>query len=169
MKLRLLLTANCNRSCEGCCNKDWDLAALPVCESFAGYDEVLLTGGEPLLQPILTRNVADEVRASDKLTGARTKVLLYTALAAKVPDVLPWLDGLTLTLHESRDVRALKKLNKHLDTVPWLDELSLRLNVFVGVELGNVDLTHWQVKDGMEWVADCPLPQDEVFMKYGEV
>jgi molybdenum cofactor biosynthesis enzyme MoaA len=50
-KLRLLVTERCARSCSGCCNHDWDLAALPTCESYAGYDEVLLTGGEPMLYP----------------------------------------------------------------------------------------------------------------------
>jgi molybdenum cofactor biosynthesis enzyme MoaA len=42
-KLRLLVTSECNRSCSGCCNKEWDLDKLPVCESYKDYDEIYLT------------------------------------------------------------------------------------------------------------------------------
>ena len=47
-KLRLLFTQICNRRCEGCCNKDWELDKLEQVSHF-NYDEILLTGGEPLL------------------------------------------------------------------------------------------------------------------------
>jgi hypothetical protein len=28
-----------------------------------------------------------------------------------------------------------------------------------------VDTTNWIVKDNMRWIKNCPLPDDEVFLK----
>jgi hypothetical protein len=41
----------------------------------------------------------------------------------------------------------------------------MRLNVFKGVDLTGVDVTHWKVRTDIEWVKDCPLPEGEVFMR----
>ena len=74
------------------------------------------------------------------------------------------IDGLTVTLHEQEDVEPFQILNKSLlkcSRVPW----SLRLNVFKEVALPEIDLRLWKVKDQIEWIKDCPLPADEVFMK----
>ena len=48
-KLRLLLLDDCNRNCPGCCNRDWDLQALPLCQDYTPYRLIMLTGGEPML------------------------------------------------------------------------------------------------------------------------
>ena len=50
-KLRLLVTDKCNRNCEMCCNKNYNLEALPRFNpiDIGEYDEIILTGGEPLL------------------------------------------------------------------------------------------------------------------------
>ena len=47
---------------------------------------------------------------------------------------------------------------------------NLRLNVFKGIDLMNVDTQHtalWKIKTNIEWVKNCPLPKDEVFMRLG--
>jgi hypothetical protein len=42
----------------------------------------------------------------------------------------------------------------------------MRLNVFEGVTIPeDTDLSLWKVKEQMVWIKDCPLPQDEVFMR----
>ena len=43
---------------------------------------------------------------------------------------------------------------------------SLRLKVFKGVDVSGIDLSLWDVKDNIEWIKDCPLPEDEVLMRY---
>jgi len=44
--------------------------------------------------------------------------------------------------------------------------VSLRLNIFKGIYIPEVvDLSLWKVKKDMEWISNCPLPEDEVFMK----
>lgn len=164
MKLRLLLTKMCNRHCEGCCNKGWDLDKLPKCTSFSPYDLIMITGGEPLLykQQLYSQIIA--IRQQNK----HCQLIVYTAKPddpAYMRMLLGYVTGLTITLHEQKDVRDLLALDKFLTDEDVVDK-TLRLNVFRGVELDRDSLTClWEVKDSMDWIEDCPLPPDEVFMK----
>jgi MoaA/NifB/PqqE/SkfB family radical SAM enzyme len=170
-KLRLLVTDKCNRACEGCCNNDWDIAGLPVAEHYSGYSEILLTGGEPMMNPPKVLEVAHAIREEDH----EVPIYMYTAKAVPAFNILGILlsiNGITLTLHEQKDAEGFEYLNELLLTVPnrVLTMKQLRLNIFKGVEiyrgLHSFDMRHWVVKDGMEWEKDCPLPKDEVFMRY---
>lgn len=168
-KLRLLVHEECNRACPGCCNKGWDLKALPVCSKMEGYKEVMLTGGEPMLDPQRVKELAHEA-----LVGG-AMVYMYTAKVDDLKatfDVLASLDGICLTLHDQNDVEPFLALNRAIPEHPWLvreiaeGKYSLRLNVFAGVQIPDgTDLSFWKVKPGMKWIKDCPLPQDEVFMR----
>lgn len=162
MKLRLLLLQECNRTCKGCCNKDWDLDGLPKCQSYAGYESIFLTGGEVMLYPEKVKQVTAEVR---KQTDA--PVIIYTAKCDDVEaliDVLKVVDGVTLTLHTRKDAPLFREFNAALQR-SGVTGKSLRLNVFNGITVGDTDTSGWQVKTGIRWIKDCPLPTDEVFMQ----
>lgn len=162
-KLRLVMFEQCNRSCEGCCNNDWDLNGLDVCDSFEGYDMIMLTGGEPMLKPDLVIETAERIRQN-----SMAKIILYTAKSRRALDliaVMHWLDGLTLTLHEQYDVEAFIQLNKLIQRSPSLFCKDLRLNVFSNVDIDGLNTRFWQVKDGIEWIKDCPLPEGEVIQR----
>lgn len=161
-KLRLLLFENCNRKCEGCCNKYWDLASLPVCTDFSGYDTIMLTGGEPMLDPYKVWRTVCRIRYSN----LQAAIYLYTAKVDDTPKslfLLSMLDGMTVTLHEQSDLEPWKWFAQSLDTVDRAK--SLRLNVFAEVELGDADTCGWDVRDSMVWDTDCPLPDNEVLMR----
>lgn len=164
-KLRLILFEKCNRTCPGCCNNDYDLEALPVCDSFEGYDEVILTGGEPMLQPQLVKDVCADIMS----TNSSAKILMYTAKSKPAKDLVSiavFLDGITLTLHEQYDAPNFAKLidefGKH--HTGWL---SLRANVFDNVDISDVDVpSTWNVRTGYKWIKDRPLPEGETLMRY---
>ena len=159
--LRLLLFSECNRSCEGCCNNDWDLTSIDICKSFQGYDKIILTGGEPMLNPALVIDTAARIRKE-----TNSEIIMYTAKSKRALDlvaVLHILDGITLTLHEPYDVKPFIELNNILLKMGL--EKSLRLNVFAGIDISGIDLSLWKVKEGIEWIKDCPLPETEVFMR----
>jgi len=163
-KLRLLLTSLCNRDCEGCCNKDWDLMKLPIWDPDVEYDIVMITGGEPMLFPRNVSRIANYV----KTKTPKTKVYLYTALPNRHLPLLiaEVLDGVTITLHEQADVLKFNQANAMLLLYPKSHEgKSLRLNVFKGVDLKGLDTSLWTVKHNMEWIEDCPLPDNEEFMQ----
>jgi len=161
-KLRLLLWEDCNRTCEGCCNKDWDLRTLPVCSDFSGYDLIMLTGGEPMLKPEMVLQTIEAIR---RQTAA--PVYVYTADVDNLDSafaILAAADGITLTLHEQSDVDNFQTFD-HCMVMKQITGKSLRLNVFKGVDLADVCTSGWQVKDNIEWIEDCPLPSDETFMR----
>jgi hypothetical protein len=160
-KLRLLLLKECNRNCAGCCNKDWDLDSLPVPETYKGYDEIYLTGGEPTLRPSLILEVVRHIREQN----SKAKIYLYSANFDLIPFQLAWplVDGFTMTIHEQEDVHDFEQLDSIINEE---NDKSLRLNIFDGITMGDVSTDKWIVKDGIEWIKDCPLPQDEVFMKW---
>lgn len=161
-KLRLLFTQDCNRNCPGCCNKQWDLDKLKNVSHY-NYDEILLTGGEPLLYTQELKGVIKAIKSVSK-----AKVYLYTAVSHKesIYDVLPLLDGITLTLHDKNDFHGLKWLLYIINKNPEdFKNKSLHLNVFKGIDLSDLDLYGWKVKDNVEWIDNCPLPEDEEFLR----
>jgi organic radical activating enzyme len=164
-KLRLLVTTTCNRACEGCCNKDWDLDNLQSVslQEASTYPEVYITGGEPLL--FLRELISTIYKLRD--LNKDIKIFLYTAWNVSANDfisVAPILDGLTYTLHAKEDVDMFFKLNNRLPTL--FPNVSYRLNVFKGVDLSRIIVnTAWKIKDNIEWIPNCPLPEGEVIAK----
>jgi organic radical activating enzyme len=167
-KARVLLWETCNRNCDGCCNKEWDLKALPKVgmKELAKYDEIILTGGEPMIYPEELLFIANGLRKKFP-----TKTLyLYTAKVDNVlwQQVMNMFDGVCVTLHEQADVTqfevwALNARESHV--------MSKRLNVFKEVHLSEmmrekIKKAGWIIKDEMEWIKDCPLPNDEEFVRW---
>ena len=162
--LRLLLNTNCNRKCIGCCNNQFDLINLPRAESFDNYKMIILTGGEPMLKPDLVRKAIREIREETNVP-----IILYTAKVDRILEVsyiLGMIEGLTLSLHEQKDVSDFVLFNKFLKQLATIRTKSLRLNVFENISLENVDTSLWKVKDNIVWLDPCPLPKDEVFLRY---
>ena len=157
--LRLLLFEDCNRNCEGCCNKQWDLSKLPVVNDFTLYDTIMLTGGEPMLRPKYVVDIVDLIR----IENPDAKIILYTAKTDNpwaLLDILDMIDGLTITLHNQDDVLPWI----YFDAIARTVGKSLRLNVFNSIVVPD-NIEDWQIKDNIEWIEDCPLPDDEVFMR----
>jgi len=167
MKLRLLLFEDCNRQCKGCCNKEWDLKALPVETDFTQYSKILLTGGEPMIDPFWIHVVIRTIRRHTK-----APIYLYTAKVDELYstlDVLREIDGMTVTLHDQEDVAPFLALNNHishfLHTNPYK---SLRLNIFKGIEIDTEPLFLWRIRKNIVWTKDCPLPKGEVFKRFSQ-
>jgi pyruvate-formate lyase-activating enzyme len=162
--LRLLLFEECDRACEGCCNKDWDMQAVPVAESYEDYELIMLTGGEPMIKPALIHWTIAEIRRQNHAVG----IVLYTANTTSKAwkRMIPYLDGITMTIHEQSDVQNFMFWLGQNDFPSWM---TLRLNVFKGIEFdaGIMDFLEksWQVKKDIEWIKDCPVPSNEDFRR----
>lgn len=158
--------ADCDRTCKGCCNKDWDLEALPTCETYQGYETIMLTGGEPMLKPDVILDTVSKIRSE---TDAQ--IIVYTAKVDKIYDsldVLYKVDGMTLTLHTKPDIAKFLAFDDAL-VKSGITGKSLRLNVFKNVEkyftLTDDQRSRWRVQGEMVWLKNCPLPKNEVFQK----
>ena len=65
-----------------------------------------------------------------------------------------------------KDVDNFAKVQYALEPKFYNVNRSLRLNVFEGIDISALNLERWKVKDNMVWLENCPLPKDEVFMRY---
>jgi len=163
-KLRLVLFEECHRRCSGCCNNDFDLPGLPVCDSYKDYELIMLTGGEPMLHP---EKIAQAINRIRQETAA--PIILYTALTVDkevLSILLDEIDGITVTLHDNSDVKPFLDFDDYY-VGAWGSSKTYRLNVFNGVEIDLGDVKgKWKVKPGIEWIKDCPLPEGEVLMRF---
>jgi len=163
MKLRLLLFEKCNRKCPGCCNKQWNLDALPIEDNYKHYDKIILTGGEPMLDPFF---VIEKIKEIKKVNDC--PVIVYTAKVDEINsalEVLKYADGMTLTLHDKKDYIPFLYFNAVLGFKTELSNKSLRLNVFKGVDINPDHFPIWKCKTNIEWIDNCPLPENEVFCR----
>ena len=110
-----------------------------------------------MLHPEIIREAVAEIRAQ-----TQAPIYLYTARTQGLDELMPILDGVTLTLHEPGDCLPFWRFDQSTQS---LDGKSLRLNIFE--EVGPVASSErWQVKDHMAWIPNCPLPQGEVLMRF---
>lgn len=110
-----------------------------------------------MLHPEIIHSAVTEIRRQTK-----APIYLYTAMTQGLDELMPLLDGVTLTLHTPDDYLPFWRFDQSARN---LDGKSLRLNIFE--EVGPVACsTKWQVKDHMKWIPDCPLPDGEVLMRY---
>ena len=162
-KLRLVVTDRCHNSCPMCCNNRFDLSKLPVVEHW-DYDEIMITGGEPMLFPY---DVFSLVRAIRKAAPKSVRRYLYTAMPpmhdTTFSTALCHFDGIVATPHTTTDVEMFRRMARPLLHMPGLcARKSLRLNLFPEVRslLEGFDISLWKVKD-MQWIKDCPVPDGE--------
>lgn len=172
--LRLLLFEECNSNCEWCCNRGWtdrdgtihkNVSHIPVCEDFTGYDQIVLTGGEPMLRPLLVVRIIEHIRK----VAPSTLVYVYTAMVSNFSAALQVLlcsDGMTITLHSQKDVVPFMTFAKSIGQIAELSvHRSLRLNVFSGINLPDDISAYWHIKRDMSWIKNCRLPENEVLMR----
>ena len=176
-KLRLLVTTECPNKCPMCCNNSWDFSKLPVVDRW-NYDEIMITGGEPLLYDIVVIDLIQNIKNICRVMGYKIpKFYVYTALfdGLVIKRLLEEVDGIVLTPHSKEDVKLFVLLNLQFlifeDHSPFYKFKSLRLNLFPDIKAllpKDIDLSLWKVKD-MEWVKDCPVPEGEDFRRIAKL
>lgn len=176
-KLRLLVTEKCHNNCPMCCNKQFDLKGLPVVDRW-DYDEIMITGGEPLASNKCASYLMDLVlgiRATWKACGWNGKIYLYTSTrrADLLTKVIEYFDGIVYTPHNIGELRAFVQGVCSIRFRGKIWGQSLRLNLFNDMATGygslsvsdrNIIERNWQIKN-MEWVPNCPLPEGEDFRR----
>lgn len=169
-KLRLLVTKECGLNCALCQNKHWDLDALPAITDFSVYDEILLTGGEPMLDGWRTINIINYIR---KNSGA--KIYMYTAETRVTLDLLSAvsiLDGIAITIHQHSYIPYFYFFDRSLPPYQWAYSKQYRLNIFnreiyemIERDQNKFFMT-WELKK-KKWLKEKVLPADETFGRLG--
>lgn len=177
-KLRLIVTDKCPKACPGCCNNHKTGKSRKKLKNILSFDdssafqinsnkysskardfyELIITGGEPMMFPKKIIELVSQVsKYSSKYLYTSTYDPKWMAIILKV------INGVVITIHDDEDWDRLKELNYILRTDAVKDILehkSLRLNVFKTKTFPVIDLSLWKVKF-MEWIVDCPLPENE--------
>lgn len=163
---RLIVTLKCRRSCSYCCNNYKSLAQLrqPITDvsSLAQYDEVLITGGEPMQNPARTMRILQLLREQN----SKQVVYLYTALySLEVVAFLRLVDGIHYTLHAEADyldIAGFERFQSHLYSSGAKKSHRLYVNPeLVGYVPVNPRL--WSRIEFKPWIdeAHCSLPPNE--------
>lgn len=160
-KLRLLLWRDCVRACKHCPNRlledppqlDWD--------TIGNYDEIMVTGGEPLMYPWALKRILRDINNRRKDTSY---LFLYTAMPAPIDafiEAAGQVSGVTLTVYNSKRMRDALVAMAYMRDAGM--QLTNRLITFKDVRLPNwVEGWEHVVK---EYVKDCKLPDDEDFRR----
>jgi hypothetical protein len=126
----------------------------------------MITGGEPMISQFIVNveDICDDIRYE-----TQSPIYLYTALVNdhwRILDLLKSrINGMTLTLHEQGDVKNFLHLQKWIYNIG--PQRSMRLNIFKNVYVNFHDIApYWNLRRYITWRSPCPLPEDEVFMRY---
>ena len=161
-KARVIITFDCFRNCQGCCNKYGTIMknakSLQNITDLKNYDVVMITGGEPMLYP----NKVIDLTKSLKKENPNIKVYLYTANhknAWDLEQVLQYVDGIQYSLHSNAtgiDMDDFQCFQAQIFT--WADVKSFRLYIDQSIK-GTVHITPdlWQRIEIKPWLTESQL------------
>lgn len=164
MIARVLITQDCQRNCENCCNKQPSI--LNKAEIIYSIEEVLhheiicLTGGEPMLYPDKLIRIINTIRSHP----TKHTIYLYTAYFTwRMNEIIPLIDGIHYTLHKETLPIDIEKFHQ-FQTMIWsaCETKSFRLYIQPGMT-HSVKIHPWKWKriELKPWLEDCPLPSEE--------
>jgi len=157
-KARLIVTYKCHKDCAWCCNKNWrGTPARPIgVMALYSHEMVMITGGEPLLFP----DKLEDLLYALKMNSSAMRIV-YTAKTNGLMALLPYTDGITLTLHDPEDVLPFLQMVKYNQYALSNYRGMLRLNVFRSSGYKHNSLAQMFAHKWVDWIKDCPLPPDE--------
>jgi len=160
---RVMVTTDCNRDCDLCCNKNLPVKPRVVEElaELRDYDQVLLTGGEPMLYPRQLLDIVEKLKCWEP----DHKVYVYSALASEWMGVVASkADGVHFTLHHPLTEMDLLRFYWFQDLLsfPWYQGKSFRLYIEPRIEEEvKIIPSRWSRVEMKPWLAECPLPENE--------
>lgn len=177
MRARVIVTKKCNRKCKGCCNERLGLIDKVSFEDLFKYEEICITGGEPML---MSERVVEMIHRL-RLQGYTGKIWLYTASSRKLKSywackmLIDAVDGITYTIHHGKMETVKKDLTdlRHLDTyLKESDRSGKSDRLYIDSRVFNQDYVDslsygWDVIKSLKWsMDDCPLPEGEELVYY---
>ena len=160
---RTIITFDCPQDCDLCCNKYAPMQRLMTpcsLEDLRVYDQVLITGGEPMLYP---KEVIRIARALRNQSPDQT-IYLYTALHThRMKDILPHVDGVHFTIHKSATRADVERFYKFQNLIRGWNK-SFRLYLEPGIDKPiKVIPNRWTRVEVKPWLQEheMKLPRGE--------
>jgi len=161
---RVLITQKCNRNCDCCCNKyksimdkAISLYSIEQLDQF-DFDRILITGGEPLLDPDRTRDAICHFRSRGK------KVFLYTAMyTGRSIELVILCNGVHYTVHYPCSDNDFAMFQEFQEMIQGMYG-SYRLYIDPRIEEPiRIVPARWKRVEVKPWIKeeDCKLPPNE--------
>lgn len=162
---RVILTFACPRKCSYCANNYKGIIdkgiEVPDLKGLKGFDEVILTGGEPSVFPSMVWRALAE--AKDASPGC--KVYMYTAqFKPWLALLMPHLDGIHYTVHENPTQDDIADFHTFQSLVMDYPDKSCRLYINQSVNLPmKIYPNAWKRIECKPWLSEseCKLPPNE--------
>jgi organic radical activating enzyme len=175
MKARVIVTMACNRHCKNCCNKEevfMQHKVLNDVHDLLTYDEIIITGGEPMLIP---DKITLFVRVLRRKLEYEGKIYIYTALFNKdlfseYKYLFNFINGIHYTVHyestdqEVMELKLLSQMLKHQHDIS--SRLAIDSRLYERYDFSNIDFSAWSVVRKLKWQINCKLPEDERLFIY---
>ncbi len=133
-KARVIITFECKRSCENCCNKYTSIMKNAISinnlNELDNYDEISITGGEPMLNCIRTSNIIKYLRNRNP----NRLIYLYTAFYSdSMSNIINLVDGIQFSLHDGVSTQDISGFVKFQEDIKDINK-SFRLYVEPTIE-----------------------------------
>ena len=170
-KCRLIITFDCNKSCPSCCNKYstimnsaidiYNIKDIPL-----GVDEILITGGEPLLDIDKTLSILKEI---DEIKYSKTKVYIYTAVwNNKFKRLVKYISGVQYSLHsfdknEKRDFNYFQEYIKkqNISKRLYVDRAIKNYIKIIPNAWDSIKIENWKTEEQLLSITNSGLPYEE--------
>jgi hypothetical protein len=132
-------------------------------QELTDYDEIMVTGGEPMEDPSRTDSIINQLR----WINPYATLYMYTALYSEmgVRRCLPMLNGIQYTLHKSSTIQDIDDFCRFQDHVtPFAITKSFRLFIHPEIRFFvPINPSIWKRVEVKPWLTEgnCPLPEGE--------
>ena len=174
-KARVILTTDCTRKCDSCVNtfESVQKRAIPLRSIYdlpltggEAYKEIIITGGEPLLEPGLLLALIRYIYSY----GSGQRIYLYTSIyTPELRDFRRVIDGITYSIHypyTKRDKDDFLSMQARLTYERWP---SPRLIVDDRVYVSRLSANVWRRIDRITWFTEkenpaCIPPGEDLYI-----
>ena len=169
---RVLVTYDCFQNCPGCVNKSVTPSGIFDPSMSGQYDEIILTGGEPMFFPSRIRRFVQEIKSYN----FSAKVILYSSyfdpkFTDELKDTLTMVNGYTFTVHNNEfSVKRFLQLDCLVaDWLALFQPGTLRLNIDSRLKdyfdkYYTDNFCQWHQRKYFDFDPDCKLPEHEIFL-----
>lgn len=176
MNARVIITMDCNRKCVGCCNTYEPIMKkatyIESLDELLGYQNIMITGGEPALYPDFVEKFVDEM-TGQQVDGR--KIYLYSAKWTPMWNKLVTLgkiDGIHYTLHEpliDGDLAGFEFMQVVAERAKKAgSKISFRSYIDPNIHCYDLKVNPmcWDRLEIKPWIdsGDCELPEDKLFI-----
>ena len=161
---RVIMTLACERHCVYCSNYYQSIMQsakeIDNIDEVSDFDEILLTGGEPMLFPEKLIKIIEQIRKN-----SFAAIYLYSAkYTAKMKEIIELVDGIHFTLHSDTSPMDVVDFHTFQSLLSMYPRKSFRLYLNHDIHLPVTVYPYlWKRVEVKPWLteSECKLPENE--------